>query len=179
VLCGSERSGVPHARRGTGSDGSRRPKRREPNTGDPMSKGRFVSIVGLVVLTVSVCLPLSTAHADVRDLGEICMLLFIDGRFGPPVPKNLAVLAYGDRRQHILLTNTDAPEHGSAVLRGDKVLVTLNTSSASADLSTAVSTTTHMILNASTLNGRFTEMITWPASAPQDSRITGDVVSCN
>lgn len=144
-----------------------------------MTKGRFALVVGLVVLSVSVCLPGSHANADVQDLGVLCMLLFIDGRLGPPIPKNLAVLAYGDRRRHILLTNTEAPEHGSAVLRGDKVLVTLNSSSASADLSTAVATTTHMILNTSTLSGRFTEMITWPALAPQDSRTTGDVVSCN
>lgn len=143
-----------------------------------MGNVKFILVLGLSSSSLSVGLDVRPSSADVRDLGEVCMVFFVDGLLRPPVAKAYGVLVYGERQQHIVLTNAGEPESGSAIVTGDKILVTLNSASASDDLSTAFSTTTHIILNASSLRGRFITMITWPASGPQPSKITGDVVPC-
>lgn len=138
-----------------------------------MCKAGSRLLAGLALLSISVCVAARPSSADVKDLGDICVTFTFDGVLAPPVTNRFGVLAYGASQQHLVLTRTGHPEHGSAVLAGDKILVTLNSSSVSADSSLALASTTHIILNASTLRGTFTIMTTSPPVDPQTGNRTG------
>jgi len=118
----------------------------------------------------------SNAHAEVKDLGDVCISFFYDLELGiPPQIDRFGVLAYGANQQHILLTGAFNPAHGSALVTGNKVLVTLHSSFVSLDSFIKGSATTHMVLSASTLSGTLTTIITRTSPTQVTETSTGQV----
>ena len=96
-------------------------------------RAKVAFLAGVVVLSVLVGFSVSPSHADIKDLGEVCVSFSFGNAGIPPATQIFGVLVYGASQQHILLTSTGTPAHGSAVLAGAKVVVTLNSSTVSDD----------------------------------------------
>ena len=152
-----------------------------PKKEEQMGKIKLLLVLGVIFLSISVCLPVSTSNADVKDLGDVCISLSFDFTGFPPVTHTYGLLVYGASQQHILLTATGEPEHGFAILTGDKIIVTLNGTSVSDDSSIILFSTKQIILSASTLRGPFTAITTSPIPASQSIKRTGtaEVFRCN
>ena len=118
-----------------------------------MNTGRSALAVALIALGFSVCLRVSAAHADVRDLGTVCITLSYDNVGFPPLTHRFGALAYGSRQQYVVLIGEQgAPlQQGSAQVTTDTVIVTFSSSNASGD--TFQTSTTQMLLSAATLRG--------------------------
>src|SRR6185369_12734187 len=104
--------------------------------------------LALILVSIAACFGVGPAHADVRDLGEVCISFFYDHQLGiPPQIDRFGVLVFGESRQHILLTGVFNPAHGSALVTADKILVTLHSSFVSADSLIKGYGTTHMVIS--------------------------------
>ena len=150
--------------------------------GDQMGKVKFVFHVGLIVLGISVGLPISNADGEVRDLGYVCITVSYDGLFRPPETHVFGALAYGAQQRYIVLTAALVPfflEHGSAALIGDTIMVTFSSSNEFGDFFTT--STTNILLSASTLTGRVATVTTQLLPSLLSSKLTGtaNVFSCN
>jgi len=137
-------------------------------------------LLGLILLSIAVCLGVGPAHADVKDLGDVCILFSYNVGF-PPVTRLYRALAYGGGQQHILLTATGQPQHGFAVLNGDQIIVTLNGTSVAPDSSTIIVSTTQIVLSTATLRGPVTTITSSLLPGPESGRLTGtaSVVPCD
>jgi len=135
---------------------------------------KTICSVLLIIFLGAFCeFTLPKAHADVKDLGDLCLTLD-DGGPRPPTGLRLGVLVYGEN--HIVLTGDGIqPEHGTAVLNGNNIIVTLNSSYVSADSSISLFSVTHLIINSSTLQGTFTIMTFDPTTSGQGTVTKGTV----
>ena len=145
-----------------------------------MNKARLSFLLAALLVSTLPCLAVRASHADVKDLGDVCIDIAYDGLARPPVTLTFGILAYGASQQHILLTAALGPAaaHGAASLNGDTVIITFTNSDVSGDFS--ATSTTHITLNASTLRGRLTTMTTQVSPTPGSSKSTGNatIVPC-
>jgi hypothetical protein len=135
-------------------------------------------------ISLFICFGLSTAQADVKDLGDVCFTLD-DGTLtpAPPVPGRVGLLLYGVG--HIALDGKVGgdPVHGTAVIDGNNFVVTLNTSNVSTDFSTSSFSVFHMLVNVGTLQGTYRHLFTQTSPPPPISGVyvggTVRFVPCN
>jgi len=143
---------------------------------------RSASVLPVVFVTMFLSLGAGISNAEVRDLGHVCIDVLYDNVGRPADIHIFGALAYGARQQYIVLTGAvglASFEHGSAVLTGDTITITFSGSSTSGGFFTT--STTNIILSASTLTGPVTTVITQLSPSLGSTRLTGtaSAFSCN
>jgi len=146
-----------------------------------MHRVKFLVVIGIGFLSLSVCLTVSPSSADIRDLGDVCIIFSFSNSGFPPLAHRFGLLVYGANQQHMLLTAAigASAAHGSAILSGDTVIATFTESHVSGDF--AATSTTHLVLSASTLSGTFTTMTVQVAPSSVSTKVTGTaaVIPCS
>jgi hypothetical protein len=125
-------------------------KKQKKISDDKMKIIRYKLIFLVLFLALSPAFMLSSAKAEVQDLGDVCFYLD-DGTLKPPIDSRVGVLRYG--ADHFVIDgmiSATEPAHGTAVINGDKISITLNTSYVSADSSASLFSVIHMTVDTST-----------------------------
>jgi len=140
-----------------------------------------IFVFALALLGTNVCGITSIAQADVKDLGEACITLSYDNVGAPPLTHRFGVVAYGSHQQYAVLTGAlgTSPATGAAILVGDTVTITYTTSNVSGSF--LATSTTQIVLNASTLTGTVATVTTQLSPSPVSTKLLGTaiVVACN
>lgn len=132
------------------------------------------NIFFIAVLLITLLLCISSAQADVTDLGDLCLSLDRDGSFGPGSGLRVGILFYG--LDHFALNGIidGQPAYGTVLINSDNAIMSLTASNVATSVN--MFSVYHIALDLTTGTGTYKQIVTKTLPAPsQSGTISGTV----